>query len=219
MTSHKDARERRFGQARRALRRRFFPRGHAPRSPAPARGFTLMEGLTVIGVMTIILIMVSEIFSVSYDIYIKQSARTDNETGAVLAVRAISEAARGADSIESSYVINGTTYTTSADVLVLKLPTIDASNNVVPASYDYMAIYRHSAQTTKIFSDIDAAAGSKRVDGQKLITANNVIMQFRYNHPDVTRADRVQAYLVNSQTKRQTVLTTKAWTAIFMRNN
>lgn len=178
-----------------------------------------MEGMTVIGVMAIILVMVSEIFTVSYDIFIKQSARSENETGAVLAARAISEAARGADSIESSYVINGTTYTTSANVLVLKLPTIDASNNVVPASYDHMAIYRHSAQTTKIFADIDAAAGSKRIDGQKLMTANNTIMQFRYNDPDVASADRVQVYLVNSQTKRQTVLTTKAWTAIFMRNN
>lgn len=178
-----------------------------------------MEGMTVIGVMAIILVMVSEIFTVSYDVYVKQSARTDNETGAVLAARAISEAARGAEAVEASRVINGTTYTTSADVMVLRLPTIDASNNVVAASYDYMAVYRHSAQTTKIFSDIDAAAGSKRVDGQKLITAYNSVMKFRYNDPDVTKADRVQVYLVNSQTKRQTVLTTKAWTAIFMRNN
>lgn len=178
-----------------------------------------MEGMSVIGVMAIILVMVSEIFTVSYDIFIKQSARTDNETGAVLAARAISEAARGAEAVEASRVINGTTYTTSGDVMVLRLPTIDASNNVVAASYDYMAVYRHSAQTTKIFSDIDAAAGSKRVDGQKLITAYNTAMTFRYNDPDVTNADRVQLYLVNSQTKRQTVLTTKAWTSIFMRNN
>ena len=192
--------------------------GKTTRGASAARGFTLMEGMTVIGIMAIILVMVSEIFTVSYDIFVKQSARTDNETGAVLAARAISEAARGAEAVESSHVINGTTYTTSADVLVLKLPTLDSSNNVVAASYDYMAVYRHSAQTTKIFSDIDAAVGSKRVDGQKLITAYNTTMKFRYNDPDVTKADRVQVYLVNSQTKRSTILTTKAWTAIFMRN-
>ena len=186
---------------------------------APTRGFTLIEGMTVIGIMTIILVMVSEIFTVSYDIFVKQSARTDNETGAVLAARAISEAARGADAVESSHVINGTTYTTSADVLVLRLPTLDASNNVVAASYDYMAVYRHASQTTKILSDIDAAAGSKRVDGQKLVTAYNTTLKFRYNDPDVTKADRVQVYLVNSQTKRSTTLTTKAWMAIFLRNH
>lgn len=199
--------------------RRHSPLRFSLFAPAPAHGVTLMEGLTVIGVMAVILVMVSEIFTVSYDVFIKQSARAENETGAVLAARAIAEAARGADAIEPSYVINGTTYTTSANVLVLKLPTLDASNNLVPASHDYMAIYRHSAQTTKIFMDIDAAAGSKRIDGEKLLTANNTIMQFRYNDPDVASANRVQVYLVNSQTKRQTVLTTKAWTAIFMRNN
>lgn len=178
-----------------------------------------MEGMTVIGIMAIILVMVSEIFTVSYDIFVKQSARTNNETGAVLAARAISEAARGAETVESSHVINGTTYTTSADVLVLKLPTLDSSNNVIAASHDYMAIYRHPSQTTKIFSDIEAAAGSKRVTGQKLVTAYNTTLQFRYNDPDVTKADRIQIYLVNSQTKRSTTLTTKAWLAIFMRNH
>lgn len=178
-----------------------------------------MEGMTVIGIMAIILVMVSQIFAVSYDIFVKQTARTDNETGAVLAARTISELARGAAAVEANRTINGTSYTSSSAALVLKLPTIDASNNVIAASYDYVAVYRHPSETAKIFSDTDAAVGSKRVDGQKLVTGNNVTLTFRYNAPDVADADRIQVYLVNSQTKRSTILTTKAWTAIYLRNN
>lgn len=194
------------------------PERHAA-TPAGARGFSLIEALTVIGIMTIVLVMVSQIFAVTYDIFVKQSARTGNETGAVLAARTISDMTRGASQVLTSQVINGTTYTTGPDVLVLKLPTIDASSNVLAATYDYVAIYRDGTLTTKIFSDTDAAASSRRVDGKKLVTAYNQTMRFRYNDADVSKATRVQAYLVNQQTTRATTLTTKGWTAIFLRNN
>ncbi len=198
-------------------RRSQSARRHAP---APGeRGFSLMEALTVIGIMTIVLVMVTQIFAVTYDVYVKQSARTDNENGAVLAARNISDMTRGASQVMTSQVINGTTYTTGSDVLVLKMPTVDSSNNVVASTYDYVAFYRHGSMTTKIYADTDAGAGSKRVDGQKLVTAFNQTMKFRYNDPTPSSATRVQVYLVNQQTVRSTTITTKGWTAIFLRNN
>lgn len=189
------------------------------RSTSDRRGFSLMEAITVIGIMTIVLVMVDQIFAVSYDVFVKQSARTDNEVGAVLATRTISDMARGAVQVESSATVDGTAYATSDSVLVLKLPTVDASNALVAGSYDRIAFYRDGTDTTKIYSDTEAAAGSKRVTGKKLVTANNQILRFRYNDPDVSKATRVSVYLVNTQTKRSTTLTTKAWTAIFLRNN
>jgi len=183
------------------------------------RGFSLMEALTVIGVMTIVLLMVDQIFAVSYDVYVKQSARTENENGAVFAARNISELSRGASEVLASHVINATTYTTSATTLVLEAPTLDASNNIVADSFDHIAIYRDGTEPTKIFSDIEPAAGSKRLSGKRLVTAHNSILRFRFNDPDVTNATRVQMYLVNTQTKRSTTLTTKAWIAMFLRNH
>jgi type II secretory pathway component PulJ len=197
-------------------------RATAPRHFPPAlaeRGFSLMEGMTVIGIMAIILMMVTQIFAVTYDVFVKQSARSENETGATLAARTISDMTRGASQVVDSQVINGTTYASGTDVLVLKMPAIDSSNAVIAAAYDYVAIYRDGTETTKIFSDTDAASGSKRVDGKKLVTARNQTMKFRYNNPVLTDATRVQAYLVNQQTVRgTTVITTKGWTSIFLRN-
>lgn len=188
------------------------------RGTSDRRGFSLMEAITVIGIMTIVLVMVDQIFAVSYDVFVKQSARTDNEVGAILATRTISDLARGAAAIESSATVDGTAYATTDQVLVLKMPTVDASNNVVAGSYDHVAFYRDGTDTTKIYADTEAAAGSKRLTGKKLVTAYNLALRFRFNDPDVTKATRVQVYLVNTQTKRSTTLTTKAWTAIFLRN-
>ena len=182
------------------------------------RGIGLMESIAVIGIMTIILVMVSQIFAVSYDVFIKQSARTDNETSAVIAARVISDMTRDSSVIQSSRTINGTTYTTSANTLVLQMPTIDSNNNVVTGSYDYIAFYRDGTTPTKIFSDTQPAPGSKKVQGKKLVTAYNSILTFRYNNSDITKATRVQVHLVNTQIKRSVTITTKAWTAIFLRN-
>lgn len=135
-----------------------------PRATASAngRGFSLVEAITVIGIMTIVLVMVTQIFAVTYDVFVKQSARTENDSGAVLAARTIGDLTRGASQVLTSRVINGTTYTTGSDVLVVKVPTIDSSNNVLAATYDYVAIYRDGTVTTKIYSDTDAAASTAR---------------------------------------------------------
>lgn len=172
----------------------------------------------MIGIMTMVLVMVDQVFAVSYDVFVKQAARTDNETGAVLATRNISDLARGASAVEASATVDGTAYVTSSSILVLKMPTVDASNDIVSGSYDYIAFYRDGSDATKIYSDTEAATGSKRLTGKKLVTANNLILTFRYNDPDVSKASRVQVYLVNTQTKRATTLTTKAWTSIHFRN-
>ena len=183
------------------------------------RGFSLMEALTVIGIMTIILVMVTQIFAVSYDVYVKQSARAENETGAILAARTLTDMTRGADSVLASKVIAGTTYTTSASVVVLRIPTVNTAGAVVAGTYDSVAVYRDATNTGEIWSDTESGAGSRRTAGKKRLTSGNLIMTFRYDAEDVTKANRVQAYLVNQRTARSTVVTTKGWTAIFLRNN
>ncbi len=182
------------------------------------RGISIMETITVIGVMAIILMIVTQIFAASYDVFIKQAARVDNETGAILAARAIGDAAQGADAVLASATINGATYASSVNALVLKIPSIDAAGNVVAGSFDDVAIYRDAATPTKIFTDTAPAAGSRRPSGKHLVTAYNQTLAFRYNDPDVALATRVQVFIVNQQTKRSTTLTTNAWTAFFLRN-
>jgi len=177
-----------------------------------------MEGMTVIGIMTIVLVMVTQIFGVSQEVFVKQTARAENETGAVLATRLISDMTRGSSAVESSRTISGTAYTTSSTVLVLKMPSINSSGNVIASTYDYVAFYRDGTDATKIWSDTEAAAGSRRIPGKKLVTAGNLIFTFRYDDVDPTKATRIQVYLVNRRTARNTTITSRSWTAITLRN-
>jgi prepilin-type N-terminal cleavage/methylation domain-containing protein len=182
------------------------------------KGVTLMETLVVIGIMTVLLLVVTQIFALNYDIFWKQSKRSSNETGAVLAAKTVSQMARGAIDVEASHLFGSDTRTSSSSALVLKLPTVDSSGNVVAASFDYIAFYRDATTPTKIMAATDAAALSYRASGTRLITDHNEVARFMYNNPDITKANRVSLFVVNRQSYRSLNLTTRGWTSIFLRN-
>jgi len=120
--------------------------------------------------------------------------------------------------VVASRTVNGTAYVSGADALILQLPSLDASYNVIDGSFDYMVFARDGAASTTIFSDTEPAVGSIRPAAKRSMTTYNQTMIFRYNASDVTKANRVSVYLVNSQTVKGTVFTTKAWTSLFLRN-
>ncbi|HCC22052.1 hypothetical protein A2480_01130 [Candidatus Uhrbacteria bacterium RIFOXYC2_FULL_47_19] len=181
-------------------------------------GFSLVEVIVVLGVMTLILVMVIQIFMVSYDTYAKQSARANNDSGIMLATRTISETTRGALSILTNKTINGTNYTSSSDELVLALATIDENGNLIEDETDYVAYYRNDSNPNEILVDIESALGSYRTTGKKLVTDNNVILTFRYDNQDLGQVRRVSIYLKNEQTIRTTTVETEAWSSIFLHN-
>lgn len=187
-------------------------------SGRPPAGLSLMEMMVVIGIMMMLLLLITQIFALNYDIFAKQSKRTDNEVGAILAAKTISQMSRGALAVEASRTIGGTLYTSSDSQLVLKIPSVDASNNIIAGQYDYVAFYRSPTQTTKIFAVTEAYSGSIRKSNTRLITAYNTALIFRYNNPSPASANRVSMLVINTQTQRGITLTTKGWTSIFLRN-
>lgn len=181
-------------------------------------GLSLMEAIVVVGVMTIIMFIVTQIFIINYDLFLKQSKRTDNETGAVTAARTVSQMARGAVSVEQSHGFDGDLVVSSSTALVLKLPSIDGSGNIVPNTYDYVGFYRDATETNKMFAIIDADDASVRVDSDRLITNYNQMLDFRYNNPTITEASRISIYILNQQIQKDIELNTRGWTSIFLRN-
>jgi hypothetical protein len=194
-------------------------RRHLPVGRAAALGMSLVEAIASIAIMAIIMIVVDQVFIVNQDILAKQLVRADNDNGAVSAIKRLGELTRGASAVLVSYTINGTNYITSPTTLVIRIPSVNSSGNIVSStSYDYLAVYRDSTDSTKIYTDTQTATGSARVSGQHLLTAYNSILTFSYNNSSTPQATRVSVYLVNQQTVRSTTQTTKAWTSIFLRN-
>ncbi|MFH2062660.1 MAG: hypothetical protein ABIJ46_00700 [bacterium] len=182
------------------------------------RGFTLMESVAVLGVVTLLLTLVIQVFMVSYSAYRKQSTRAENDAQAIMATRLISEAARGADEVLATATVNGTEYSSSASELVLKLPSVNTDGNVIEGEYDYLAVYRDDGDDSRIYVDTEPNAGSYRPSGQKLLTSDNDWLIFRYDSPNVAEASRVSVFLRNAKTARDTTVISESWTSIFIRN-
>lgn len=202
-----------------------FAKLRRPPGQATEAGFTIIEATVSMFIITIIMMVLNEIFIVNYDFTVKALARVDNDNGAILATRRLGELTRGATAVLSSKTINSTLYTTGTNVLVLQVPALDSAGNIIAGCSDYVAIYRSGSDPTEVWTDIDVndvpcyGGTSVRLDGKKLLTANNTTLTFSYNNSHPYDADRISVFLVNEQTVRGTTVTTKMWTSIFMRNH
>lgn len=182
------------------------------------RGISLMETMVVVGIMSIVMVVVSQVFVVNGRLMATTIARADDENSAVLAVRRIGDNARGAVSVEAAATVNATAYDSDEDSLVLRLPSLDTDDSVIPATYDLVAFYRHPTLTDEIWTDTEPGAGSVRPAGPKKLSGHNITLRFLYDDPDPAEAERVNVYLVNGQTVRDTDLRTRSGTTIFLRN-
>lgn len=200
-------------------------RKRRPRARPPDAGISMFEAIISLGIVTMILVIMNDIFIINYDFTVKALARVDNDNGAILATRRLGELTRGATAVLSSKTINGTLYTTSTTTLVLQVPSLNSAGDIITGCSDYVAVYRHADVATEVWTDTDinsvacAAGTSVRLDGQKLLTANNDTLTFSYNDWHPYDATRISVFLVNSQTVRGIPVVTKMWTSIFMRNH
>lgn len=183
------------------------------------RGVTVMETLVIIVVMTVIMLLVTQIFALSYDVFYKQGARIEVATDAALAARAIAEAARGATRVVDAATINGTAYASSADTLVLELPSVDAASDIIVASFDMVAFTRDATDPSLLIVDTEAAAGSARVSGTRVLAEDATALVFRYNDPVITDATRVSALFKNERAVRGASFESTGWSALSLRNN
>lgn len=191
-----------------------------PARPAAGanRGLSLIEALTVIGIMVIMIVVVDQIFSANYDLLTRQLVRIENDNGATLAIRRIGELVRGATTVVASGDVNGTTYASDASTLVLQMPSLDANGNIIAAQYDHIAVYRDTTVTEKIMTDTETGTGSVRASGQHPLTDNNQVLTFSYDAASPEEAARVSVFLVNAKTVRGAEIESKAWTASYLRN-
>jgi len=92
----------------------------------------------------------------------------------------------------ASQVINGVTYSSGANVLVLQLPTTDSSGNFVANSWDYLAIYTSGAQ---IWEQTQAATGSHRYTGSRLLSNSLKTLSFSYDNVSFPSVKKVSVDL------------------------
>ncbi len=167
------------------------------------RGFTLLESVIVIGISALALIALSNLFFIFNSIYGYQQVFMATSGSASKTLNALEAAVFPAEHVLASRSFSGTTYTSSTTVLVLELPSIDSSGNIISGVKDYVAFYTDSA---KFYRLVEAGSGSTRVSGLTLLSTTLNALSFTYDNADFAQVANVTAELrMQAQFKQEVV--------------
>lgn len=143
------------------------------------RGFTLVEMIITLTLTAVIGVVLVVVLVNSLSLQTTQSVRVSQGLGINNALSGISSWVRRAAGVSLGYPsVIPFTYTTSADTLVLKIPSLDATGAVISDVYDYAVFVVESSKfKEKIFPN----ALSTRQQSDKILTDNvaSIIFSFQ----------------------------------------
>ncbi|MDE1919226.1 MAG: type II secretion system protein [Patescibacteria group bacterium] len=162
-----------------------------------ARAFTLLETMIVIalaaGMMTTLGFLIYNFNGTSA--YEQTLSQSSGSASAVL--REVESLVLPADAVLQTHTFSSTTYTSTSTSIVLEIPSIDSSGNVISSTYDYAAFYTSGTNAYRL---LQANASSKRASGTKLLSSSVKTLTFSYNNTDFTK---VSSTTVDIQTQAQ----------------
>jgi prepilin-type N-terminal cleavage/methylation domain-containing protein len=148
---------------------------HRSRAAQRRRGFTLLETMTSVAVMSTVVVGTMGMFSMGA----KTADKRIRENGFTGLGRAtmdeVLRETRAGDQILRTFTLNGTSVTSNATTLVVEGPGIDPASQqgILPGVYDVCAfIYDPQAKTIRESTLV--GSGSKRASRRDLILARNV---------------------------------------------
>lgn len=141
------------------------------------RGLTLIEILVAMGIATVAGVLLVVIIVNSAGLSTEQSSKVQeglNINDALLQVRS---SIKQASAVVASYTSGSITYTTSASQLVLKVSSIDASNNIIANTFDFFVFFQDQSYLHfKIFPDpLSSRKASDRIFSTSV---NSLIFQY-----------------------------------------
>lgn len=142
------------------------------------RGFSLLEIVVVVAISAVVFIALGSLM-IAFNrqaAYEQSIAQTSGSASAVM--REAESLIRSADAIAASHAFSGTTYTSSSTVLVLELPSVDASGAIIDGAYDYAAFYANGGDLYRV---LDANPASARLSGTKRLSAAAKALAFTYD--------------------------------------
>lgn len=140
-------------------------------------GFTLAEILISMGISVIVGGLLMTIIVNSAGLFKTESSKLTqglNANDALYNVRAL---IKQSSSVVQSFTYSAVTYTSGAEQLVTKIPSIDSSNKIISETFDYIVFFKDSNQLRlKIFPDAQSARKSQ----DQIFSTNVDSLNFQY---------------------------------------
>lgn len=178
-------------------------------------GFTIIELVITIAISTILLGAMFGLFEWHQKVYLREAASVMATSAVRQTMQNITKNIAQATNIEASHSFGGTTYTTSGSTIVLKLPSVDATDNIIASTYDYVAVYLHNGA---VYQLIEPGSGSVRLAGTRQLADNVTTFALTYNNGVPASASEATLDIQVSVSTRNGNLSTRVIDTVFLRN-
>lgn len=170
------------------------------------KGLTLIELLVVasVGAVAGTLLIFSMVSS--NDVFFRETGRVQEGLSLNDALNVISKDIKSAAKVSSSYPESGQIqHQTSKEVLVLKIPSIDATGGIIKDTYDYIVIYKDASNPLNFLRKVFPTSPSQRGSEENVLLKNLKVISFYYldkdgNSVSPSAAEKVN-FLINAETK------------------
>jgi prepilin-type N-terminal cleavage/methylation domain-containing protein len=178
-------------------------------------GFTLIETVIVITIFTIILFTLAGLYISYYQAYNVQQAIIGVASSASTTANELQNAALQADQIIASHTFSSTVYNTDQDTLVLEMPSIDSSGNIISGKYDYVVFY---VTGTDLYKLAETDSYSSRQSGLKKLSDTISTITFVYNNINLSQANEINVDMEMQKTSGHKNVPYNLHQKIYLRN-
>lgn len=175
-------------------------------------GFTLMEILIAAGVLGLLAILLGTIFLTQTQYFDDQQVRLLLSGYLDTAFPAMKNLIIWSESILTSYNIQGQNYTSGAETLVLKIPSIDINKKTISGQYDYAAIFKSAADIKIVLSP---SAQSSRIAQNRSIAQNTSSFNIDYGGvaPNLAKTVIISMTLTKTAPTNKVITITRSFQA------
>lgn len=180
------------------------------------RGFTLMETLTVVGIVSLIVIALFNIYEGYGTVFVIQQARVDVNGSAREIADEFKKTVLQASRVVASHDFSGVTHTSGNAVAVFEVPSVNSTGDIIAGTYDYVAFYATSADAYKV---TDGASGSVRASSTKHLSKTLSALAFTYNNSTITLATSTTIEIQTQTTAKDQTISAHIYETARLRNN
>lgn len=140
-------------------------------------GLTLVEVLVAMGLAAVVGVLLLSVMINSTGLFYKESSKLQEGLNINDALGKIRESVNQSSGVVLSYANSGVTYTSGATQLVLKVPAIDSSGNIISDTFDYLVFFQDQTKLRyKLFPD----ASSSRKSQDRIFSTSVDSLTFKY---------------------------------------
>lgn len=156
------------------------------------KGTTIIEILVAISIFVVAFVIIGALFVSHTKLFKMQESVVSLKLYKSLFAKNFRETAEAAKSISATYSFGGIPYTSSSSTVIFQVPSIDATDEIIPGAYDYVVFY-HEGEN--LFMQTAPSLSSQRKNLKQKIGDSLENMIFRYNSTSPTGASLINAFL------------------------